>query len=183
MKKLNKNNKARATTKNRRVRVITISVAILLSAVAAITVVSKQLITANASTAQAANSHAPKYVTVKVAGQEVQIDPQTGHIKPMTPEKARQIAEELKARLNKSTDGLVQVRNRDGSVSMDLQGRAQNVMLARTNDDGTVERSCVDQPLAAAEFLGIDPKLMGVAAPKQANGQLPIRTPPKRALQ
>lgn len=183
MKKQNQKNKSDVTPEDRRARVVTVTLAILLIALAAITVVSKQLMTANASTAQAANSHAPKYVTVKVAGKDVQIDPQTGHIKPMTPEKARQIAEELKARLNKSTDGLVQVRNRDGSVSMDLQGRAQNVMLVRTNDDGTVEQNCVDQPLAAAEFLGIDPKLMGIAAPKQANGQLPIRTPPKRALQ
>ena len=183
MKKQNKKHKARAAEKNRRVRVITIAVAILLIAVAAITVVSKQLTSANASPVQVANSQAPKYVTVKVAGRDVQINPQTGQIKPMTPEKAQEIAELLKSRLNKSTDGLVQVRNPDGSVSMDLQGRAQNVMLVRTNTDGTVEQSCVDEPLAGAEFLGIDPKLVGVEAPKRPNGQLPFRTPAKRAVQ
>ena len=181
--KKHKKNKSRSVPKNRRVRVITISVAILLIAVAAISVVSKQLTNPNSSTAQVISSKAPKYVTVKVAGQDVQVDPQTGQIKPMTPEKAQEIADELKARLNKSTDGLVQVRNRDGSVSMDLQGRAQNVVLARTNEDGTVENTCVDEPLAAAEFLGIDPKLVGAEAPKRANGQLPFRTPAKKAIQ
>jgi hypothetical protein len=183
MKKQNKKNESRAASKNRRVRAITITVAILLIAVAAITVVSKQLTSANASSAQVANSQAPKYVTVKVAGHDVQINPQTGQIKPMSPEKAQEIAEMLKARLNKSTDGLVQVQNRDGSVSMDLQGRAQNVVLARTNDDGSVESTCVDEPRAAAEFLGIDPKLVGVEAPQRPNGQLPYRTPAKRAIQ
>lgn len=182
MKKLNRKNKSRATAKNRRVRV-TVSVAILLIAVAAITVVSKQLTKANASTAQVTNSQASKYVTVKVAGHEVQINPQTGQIRPMTAEKAQEIAELLKARLNKSTNGLVQVHNPDGSVSMDLQGRAQNVVLARTNEDGSVEQTCVDQPLAGAQFLGIDPKLVGVESPNRANGEVPFRTPAKKAIQ
>ncbi|HSB29156.1 MAG TPA: hypothetical protein VLE19_14920, partial [Pyrinomonadaceae bacterium] len=91
---------------------------------------------------------------------------------------------DLKVRLNKSTDGLVQVQNRDGSVSMDLQGRAQNVVLARTNEDGTVENACVDEPLAAAEFLGIDPHLLGVEPPKRADSPGTItRTPPKKVNQ
>ena len=183
MKKQNQKNKSRTAAKSRRARVVTVTVAILLIVVAAITVLSKQLARAKASPAQIADSRVPKYVTVKVAGHDVQIDPQTGHIRPMTPEKAQEIADDLKARLNKSTDGLVQVRNADGSVSMDLEGRAQNVVLARTNDDGAIESTCVDEPLAAAEFLGIDPKLLGVEAPTRANGQIPYRTPPKRAMQ
>src|SRR5690242_7692265 len=131
MKKQNKKNKSRAAAKNRRVRLITTGVAILVIGVAAITVLSKQLTSAKNSAIQVANNKVPRYVTVKVAGHDVQIDPQTGQVKPMTPEKAQEIADLLKARLNKSTDGLVQVQNRDGSVSMDLQGRAQNVVLAR----------------------------------------------------
>jgi hypothetical protein len=182
MKKRNKK-KCDAVPKNRRVRMIAISVAILLITGAAVTVVSKQLTTATASAIKTTTSQGSKYVTVKVAGQDVQVDPQTGQIKPMTPEKAQEMAELLKARLNKSTAGLVQVQHPDGSVSMDLQGRAQNVVLARTNSDGTVEGTCVDEPLAAAEFLGIDPKLVGVEAPKRATGQAPFRTPSKKASQ
>jgi hypothetical protein len=91
MKKQNQKNKSRTAAKSRRARVVTATVAILLIAVAGITVLSKQLTSANASPSQSAGSEAPKYVTVKVAGQDVQVDPQTGHIKPMTPEKARQM--------------------------------------------------------------------------------------------
>src|SRR5215470_10659937 len=148
MKKQNQKIKSRTVAKNRRARVVTVTVAILLIAVAGITVLSKQLTSANASPVQRTTSQAPTYVTLKVAGHEVQINPQTGQIKPMSAEKAQEIANELKARLNKSTDGLVQVRNSDGSVSMNLQGRAQNVVLARTNEDGTIEHACVDEPLA-----------------------------------
>jgi hypothetical protein len=181
--KKQKKNKPRPVAKNRRGRVVTIAVAILVIAVAGITVLSKQLSKAKASPIQVARSQAPKYVTVKVAGHDVQVDPQTGQIKPMSPEKAQEIAELLKARLNKSTDGLVQVQNPDGSVSMDLQGRAQNVVLARTNADGAVETTCVDNPRAGAEFLGIDPAVVGVESPKLATGQAPFRTPAKRAIQ
>jgi len=183
MKKQNLKNKSRTAAKNRRARVVTVTVAILLIAVAGITVLSKQLTSTNASPVQRTTSQAPTYVNVKVAGHDVQINPQTGQIKPMSAEKALEIANELKARLNKSTDGLVQVRHSDGSVSIDLQNRAQNVVLARTNEDGSVESTCVDDPLAAAEFLGIDPKLVGVDVGRRPNGQVPFRTPARNVIQ
>jgi len=52
------------------------------------------------------------------------------------------------------------VRHPDGSVSMDLEGRLQNVTVARVNRDGRVLQSCVDNPQAAGAFFGIDPKLI-----------------------
>ena len=95
---------------------------------------------------------------MKVAGRDVQVDPQTGQIKPLTPAEAQQLADGLKTMLNKSTEGLVPEKHPDGSASIDLQGRFQNVAMARVNADGTLEQSCVDEPLAAAQFFGIDPK-------------------------
>ena len=47
-------------------------------------------------------------------------------------------------------------------VSMDLQGRFQNVALAKKNEDGSVSQSCVDNPASGAAFFGIDPQLVGV---------------------
>ena len=182
MIKQNKKNKPPVPAKNRRVRVITITVAILLIAVAAITVLSKQLTNANASPSQVSNNQAPKYVTVKVAGQDVQVDPQTGQIKPLSPEKAKRLVDELKPVLNRSTDGLTQVRHGDGSLSMDLQGRFQNVVVARRNTDGTVERSCVDNPQAAANFFGVDPQLFG-AEPAKAVPSKPMTTPARKVSQ
>lgn len=176
--------KSRTAKTERRLTLVTITVVAVIVAIAAITVVAKQLSTPKSSAANSPTQAERQYVTVKVAGHDVQLDPQTGQIKPMTAEKAQEIAADLKVRLNKSTDGLVQVQNRDGSVSMDLQGRAQNVVLARTNEDGTVENACVDEPLAAAEFLGIDPHLLGVEPPKRADSPGTItRTPPKKVNQ
>lgn len=81
-------------------------------------------------------------------------------IRPLTQEEAQQMAEGLKKLVNQSTEGLQQVRHADGSVSMDLQGRFQNVVLARKADDGKVAQACVDNPESAAAFLGIDRELI-----------------------
>jgi hypothetical protein len=95
-----------------------------------------------------------------VAGQEVEVNSQTGQIKALTPEEAQKLAAGLKQMINQSTEGLVQVQHDDGSVSMDLEGRFQNVTVARVNKDGSVSQSCVDNPQAAGAFFGIDPKLI-----------------------
>src|SRR5262247_440807 len=68
---------------------------------------------------------ARNYITRKVGNQTVQIDPQTGQIRPLTPDEARRLAEGLKQMANQSTAGLNQVRHADGSVSVDLEGRFQ----------------------------------------------------------
>jgi hypothetical protein len=103
------------------------------------------------------------YVTRRVGGQDIQVDTQTGDIKPLTPQEAQQLANGLAPMLDNSTDGLVQVHHADGSVSMDLQGRFQNVAVVKVNTDGTIEQGCVDNPRAAAKFFGIDPKLIETA--------------------
>ena len=105
-------------------------------------------------------AQSPDLVTVKVAGQDVQVNSQTGQIKALTPEEAQKLAAGLKQMVNQSTEGLVQVQHGDGSVSMDLEGRFQNVTVARVNKDGSVSRSCVDNARSAGAFFGIDPKLI-----------------------
>lgn len=91
------------------------------------------------------------FVTVEVGGKKLQVNAQALQQGPLTQEQAQQIADALKD--NKSTNGLVQVKNSNGSVSVDLQGRFQNVMLARRNDDGSISTACVDSAEAAAAFL------------------------------
>jgi hypothetical protein len=91
-----------------------------------------------------------------------QVVQQTGQIKPLTQEEAQRLATELKTLANRSTDGLQPVNHPDGTVSIDLQGRFQNVALAKRNEDGAVSQSCVDNPAAGAVFFGIDPRLVGV---------------------
>lgn len=194
MKKQKTRKKAAPVSGTRRFPLIASLVVAAMMAVAVITVVSKQLVKGNGEDAgkRPNNAEAPgpvaenagtKYVTVKVAGREVQVDPQTGQIKPLTPEEAKRLADGLKVMLNNSTEGLVEVHHADGSVSMDLQGRFQHVMVARTEADGTIiTQACVDNPEAAASFFGIEPQLLGVEPTRGAATQQPVRSKPAMAL-
>ena len=92
-----------------------------------------------------------KYLTVEVGGKKLQVNAQALQQGPLTQDQAEQIAAALKD--NQSSDGLVSVQNPDGSVSMDLQGRFQNVILAKKNSDGTFDQTCVDNAEAASAFL------------------------------
>ena len=145
-----------------RLHVFAIVVTLVLG-ISAVTVLSRQTGRAkeakNPQTASIVPAKPNKnYVTMKLGGQDVKVDGQTGEIQPLTKEEAAKLAAGLKPMLNKSTDGLVEVQHPDGSVSMDLQGRFQNVAVVRVNKDGTVSQSCVDNPKAAGAFFGIDPK-------------------------
>ena len=150
--------RAKSVQKGRRFS-IPLVISIVVIAAAAITVVSRQVVTGKGTAQPATNNH---YVTVKVAGQDVQVNQQTGQIRPLSPQEAQQLAAGLRGLVNQSTAGLVEVKHSDGSVSMDLQGRFQNVAVARVSDDGSITESCVDNPQAAASFFGLDPKLLGV---------------------
>jgi hypothetical protein len=157
-----------------RVTLTTVLVATAILAIAAVTVVSSQRArTSKAREAERSTQVAdkPNYVTVKVAGQDVQVDGQTGQIKPLTQEETQKLAAGLGQLVNQSTEGLEQVHHEDGSVSMDLKGRFQNVTVARINEDGTVTESCVDNPQAAGAFFGIDPKLIEEETKKTIDNQ------------
>lgn len=134
-------------------------------AIGAVTVLSRQSAKANKSNdherrSSVADKAAENYVTVKVAGQDVQVDSKTGHMKPLTPQEAERLAQGLKQMIHPSAEGLVEVHHADGSVSMDLEDRFQNVTVARANEDGSTTTSCVNNPRAAGAFFGIDPKLI-----------------------
>jgi hypothetical protein len=155
-----------------RLKLTTVLVAAAVLTIAAVTVASRQRVSANKPSdsersAQVANKS--NFVTVKVAGQDVQVDGQTGQIKALTPGEAQKLAAGLGEMVNQSTEGLEQVQHEDGSVSMDLKGRFQNVTVARVNADGSLSQSCVDNPEAAGAFFGIDPKLIREQADKSTD--------------
>ena len=110
------------------------------------------------------------------AGAQIPLDPQTGQVRPLTQEEAQRLAAEIKRLAIQSTDGLQSVRHADGSVSMDLQGRFQNIAVAKLDEDGKLVQSCIDNPESAAAFFKIDPQLVGVTknagAPKTNNAAL-----------
>ena len=134
------------STKARRLPAL-IVLALVVVAIGAISAVSRQLVAGKRNgdaenTGASSAASKKKYMTAKVAGQTVQVDPQTGRVKPLNAQEAEQMAAGLKKMLNKSADGLTEVQNEDGSVSMDLEGRFMNVMLATPLADGSAHLSC-----------------------------------------
>ena len=106
---------------------------------------------ANSGRAAASNTGNDKFVTVDVGGKKIRVNAVALQQGPLTQDETRAIADALKD--NKSTEGLVQVQHADGSIEMDLQGRFQDMMIAKKNDDGSVSQACVDNPEAARAFL------------------------------
>lgn len=154
-----------STKRFRRVSLTTLVVALAIVAIAAITVISRQSTRVKESnepekSSPVANSGGKNFVKVIVAGQEVEVDGQTGQIRELTPEEAQKLAKGLKQMVNKSSDGLEEVHHADGSDSVNLKGRFQNVTVAREDADGNLVQSCVDNPRAAGKFFGIDPKMI-----------------------
>lgn len=94
----------------------------------------------------------------------------------LSPQDAQKMAEGIKQLVNQSTEGLVPVRHSNGMTSIDLQGRFQNVVMAKREADGSVTHACVDNVDSAAAFLEIDPELVG-GQPRTAPlpEKLPIR--------
>ncbi|MEK6280498.1 MAG: hypothetical protein AABN95_09120 [Acidobacteriota bacterium] len=158
----------------RRLSVSTVLVAILILAIGAITVLSRQKADAERKT-QMANK--TTFVNSKLAAQDV---PVTGDAQQqeLTPDEAQKLAAGLKELVNQSTEGLAEVKHADGSVSVDLEGRFQNVTVARINKDGSIAQSCVDNPKAAGAFFGIDPKLIDNTS--EASGAKPVKVNPSK---
>lgn len=126
--------------------------------------------------AKQSNRH---YVTSNAAGETVVLDRQTGQTRRLTPQEEQTLAEGIKQLVKPTAEGLVEVRQAGGGVSMDLQGHFQNVSVAKKEADGSITQSCVNDLESAAEFFDIDPALLGIAAPvSKADGPsstLPIR--------
>ena len=138
---------------------IAILAAVAVIATAAVTVVSRQRAGAEKSqrhNAALAAPNAKNFVTLKVGGQDVKVDGRTGEIKPLTQEEAQAMVAGVSKMVNQSTEGLTQVQNADGSVSLDLKDRFQNVTIARQNEDGTVSTSCVDNTKSAGRFFAVE---------------------------
>ena len=137
-----------------------IVLAIPVFAIGAITVVSKQDTIANRGNYERSSRMPDNVPTIKVIGQDGHIDSVTNQTTALTADEAQRMAAGLKELINESTEGLKPVHHADGSVSVDLEGRLQNVAVARINEDGSISQSCINSRQAAATFFGIDPKLL-----------------------
>lgn len=106
---------------------------------------------------QSGKTEPEHYTNVPFAGQSVAVDPQTGKLRPPTPEEARQLGTALKKYLNRSSQGLTVKTHPNGTQSVDLQGRFQSVSLAKVNADGSASEKCVTSMQEAEQFLQSSP--------------------------
>jgi hypothetical protein len=153
MKKSKRVSKPRPAARGRAFRAGLFACALLVAgiATAVATYASRNAERLKAAGPTASAQPADPYVTVEVGGRKVRVNAQALQQGPLTQAESRQLAEQLEG--NKTTDGLVQEKREDGTVAVDLQGRFQNVTMAKRNDDGSVSAACVDTPEAAGAFL------------------------------
>ena len=151
MKKQNKDDSHASARKHQRLFRIGIFAGVLL-ALGAATVIAKYASPRKEVTASPnASALDDGFVTVSVGGKKIRVNARTMQQGPLTQEQSQRIADALTN--NKSTAGLVEVKHADGTVEMDLQGRFQDVVIAKKNDDGSVSTACVDNAEAARGFL------------------------------
>ena len=102
-------------------------------------------------------SRNPSKATQKkyVATKEIVRDRVTGQLRKPTPEETSAMVAQLKMLTNRSTDGLKANTRADGTVSVNLEGRFQGVVLGRDTADGGTEIRCVFTMEEAVEFLGL----------------------------
>ena len=169
MKKSKKTDTGRSTAKRTRLLRAAAFACLLLTAGAATAIAKYE--SRSAEPLRAKQSAAPaqpasNFVTVEVGGKKLKVNAQTLQQGPLSQAQSQQIADALKG--NKSTDGLVEVEHEDGTVSVDLQGRFQNVVIAKKNDDGSLSAACVDNAEAASAFLNSDGTNTGAGTRKAA---------------
>ncbi len=69
----------------------------------------------------------------------------------------RQMIEQLRGRLSRSTDGLVRERRPDGLETIRFGERFSHVTLLKRMPDGSLRRACLDNPRRAEAFLRAPP--------------------------
>ncbi|HUQ50062.1 MAG TPA: hypothetical protein VM056_05045 [Terriglobales bacterium] len=80
------------------------------------------------------------------AGQKVQL-------REPTREEVEALIEGMKVYVNDSPAGLTPVQHPDGMISLDLQGRYQNITIAKIEADGSISTECVSSKHEAERFL------------------------------
>jgi hypothetical protein len=81
------------------------------------------------------------------------IDPSTGRLRELTSEESVNLSSALSKLLVRSMDGIRITTNSDGSLEADLDGHFMNAVIARVNEDGTVEQTCVEDSGIAFDFM------------------------------
>ena len=149
--------KHRSAKSARRLSIKTVLIAVAILTVASVAVASRQQWSTKPPVET--NQH-------RVSAMQDDLLPVNGS-EPASQEGHEKLAEGLGQLVNQSTEGLAEVHHSDGSVSINLEDRFQNVSVAKVTD-GKLSQSCLDNPQSAGVFFSIDPKLIDNKARSQA---------------
>ncbi len=107
------------------------------------------------------------------AGQKVAIDPQTGKIRPLTPEEARALAEARKKPEGESRE-LIVTYYTNGMVTVELTEDYLDAVVAKVNPDGTISMNHVRglKEAAAAAAAGQPSASSEAREAKTQNGKV-----------
>lgn len=87
------------------------------------------------------------------SAQQAATDTKTQKVRPPTQEEIQSLIEGMKPYVNQSTEGLQVKRTANGALYVDLQGRFENLALAKIGADGKVQSECVNNLKDAKQFL------------------------------
>jgi hypothetical protein len=79
-------------------------------------------------------------------GQRVFVDPATGRLAEPTPEQIQALEKAVAEMLSQSSEDLVVIELPDGTLTIDLEGRFQEVAIATKGPDGSIQTGCVNHP-------------------------------------
>jgi len=91
--------------------------------------------------------------TDNTSGLRIFLDPDSGAPVGMPPASALERSFSLDRALSRSSAGLVERRNPDGSYGVHLQGRFMSASVAHIDDQGRLHRVCTDDPEHARAVL------------------------------
>jgi hypothetical protein len=95
---------------------------------------------------------------VSLAGRKVRIDKNSGKLRDLSQQEARELVSTLTAMTTQTERTAAQTR--DGGTLVQMNG-FDHVVVGRPNEDGTVEARCVSSVEEAVSFLSEQPKSSG----------------------
>jgi hypothetical protein len=101
---------------------------------------------------------------IYIGERAIVVDAKTGRLRKPTPEEVAAILDFLEPLTRTGPEGLEFKTLSDGTRQVLLDGRFDNVVLARPAADGTMETRCVSSLEEAARFLGL--KLVAADSPE-----------------
>ncbi|MEO6119809.1 MAG: hypothetical protein ABIP12_03895 [Terriglobales bacterium] len=107
----------------------------------------------------------------------ISVSAKTSQLREPTRDEVELLLEGMAPSLSTSTEGLELVRHDNGAISLDLQGRFQNITIAKIEADGSISQRCVTSKEEARQFLTQITQKPATKSAAQSSATLPKAKP------